>query len=116
MSERDAQFAEAAAQRDLMRSLIGHAGWKMLVENMEARVAEKTIKLDAPLESADKLYLQENTKGERRSLRFIMALPQAIIDQASAAIEAIETEAKENEDVEEGSSDDGDGDGDASDD
>jgi hypothetical protein len=89
------QHTEAVQQQELMQSLIEHPGWKMLCDNMDARIEEKTNLLDEPLESLDKVGLLENVKGERRSLRFIKMLPDLILTQAVEVIAAIVQEAED---------------------
>ena len=97
MSEREGQFTEAVKHHDVMESLMQHEGWKILLANIDYQIEYRSRELDKPLESMDKMPLQENVKGERRAFRFIAKLPEYIRDSEKAVIEAIELE-KDTED------------------
>jgi|ETNvirnome_2_300_1030623.scaffolds.fasta_scaffold23184_2 hypothetical protein len=95
MTIRDEQLSEAKNQKDVMEDFLRHPGWKMINENLDAQIQQRSAKLDNPLESTGEVYLHEYMKGARQSFRFIKELPKMIIDQASTTIEAIMSETQE---------------------
>ena len=101
MSEREGQLSEAIKQKEVMEDLLLHPGWKMIEENLDAQIDERTNRLEEPLESADLVFMQEYTKGARQSFRLIKNLPKSIIEQASDVVEAITEEMEELENGEE---------------
>ncbi len=98
MSERAKQFSEAVEQRDALSALLKTPGWEILEEICRVKIAEGDKALDKPLESTADGYAQEYSKGARTTFRYLLALPQGLVDQAVDVIEAIEKEKEDGED------------------
>lgn len=95
MGEEEHDLREGIEQ---LRSLIASVGWRTyssLVES-QCKLREQTY-LYVPLPSADAVYAQEYAKGEIQALRLALGLPETMIENFQAELEAF-TKPQENQD------------------
>ena len=82
------QAKSAVEERELFLGLVTHPGWARIVEVAEAQIKNRRDLLEMPGDRTEDGRQAEFLKGEIMGLRTLIALPQVLVDNNEAMIEA----------------------------
>lgn len=98
MADNEEQLNDAVELKGLMTSFQANLGWMRMREIIQELVLQRDRKLDDPLRAMDEVLQQEYVKGARQAYRHVLDLPEALISDAKAVIEMVETLPEEEDD------------------
>lgn len=86
---------ELREQKEVLQGLLSSPGWDLLREVLEEQIAHRTQAIIlSPLESVDRLGVQEYAKGEVAALKLALQMPEAMLEAVVDELKQLEEELK----------------------
>ncbi len=106
--EVDKRIAQSQENKDLLTSLVNHAGWKYLERVAKAQIEIRKNKIFLePLSSLNDAVGQEFLKGEATGMNTLLKLPYVLIDEAETVATSLIKARDDHADDEETEGDEG---------